>query len=488
MTLDGAILADGTDGGSWGGGSGGGVNVRATVLRGAGLIQAQGGNGEGGGGGGRVAVWASDLSGFDTARITAHGASARCGTGTVYLRDTDQSSGTLIIAGLPPYPAGVENNCSEGSTPLNAPGQVAIGFADRVVISGLVSARVDIPVEFRNGLEVRDWAQLIASTILADTVSLRTRGRITSPDQSDAGPVALDVRVTGILFVDSTGSIDVSRKGYLSGLTDGNLPVPTALGSSGGSLGGRGGGRNGVSPETYGDPLDPDEPGGGGPIFPREPAGTAGGGVIRIHAGTLLLNGSVVADGLSRWPQGGSGAGGSIFLDVDTLSGTGRASACGGYSWSGGTGGGGRIAVYYRNLDGFDPTRIQAAGNNTAPDGVTGQPGTVHLVNGVLRTHVRTPVPAGINGGYHDRPIGGSVTLRFNRAIDVASFDPTMLTVAGQMGTVRAVGVTEVGDRTYRFDLDRELTEDGGLPLQLVVGPARRRRFRARPGWRRHPR
>ena len=58
-----------------GGGSGGGIYIAsATALRGVGLIRAAGdANWSGGGGGGRVAVYAADLSGFDTSKVTAPG-------------------------------------------------------------------------------------------------------------------------------------------------------------------------------------------------------------------------------------------------------------------------------------------------------------------------------------------------------------------------------------------------------------------------------
>lgn len=69
-----------------------------------------------------------------------------------------------------------------------------------------------------------------------------------------------------------------------------------------------------------------------------------GGGIIRIDAQTLVLDGEIRADGYS------SGSGGSIWIDVDSISGSGLVSAkpatnldCGG----------GRIAVYYGTDNSF---------------------------------------------------------------------------------------------------------------------------------------
>ena len=88
-----------------------------------------------GGGGGRIAVYAEDFTSFNPANITANGgggggqaAAARRGR-TVYLRDTDDLRGTLIIG-----PAG--NQFGSGFTPLGLPGQTTVNIPDDVVVRG----------------------------------------------------------------------------------------------------------------------------------------------------------------------------------------------------------------------------------------------------------------------------------------------------------------------------------------------------------------
>ena len=88
------------------GGSGGGIYVAVATSAAAGSDPAGSGDGGGGrGGGGRVAVYAGDYSGLRHGPgITAPGGGPTCGggAGTVYLRDTDEPAGTLVIDAAAP--------------------------------------------------------------------------------------------------------------------------------------------------------------------------------------------------------------------------------------------------------------------------------------------------------------------------------------------------------------------------------------------------
>ena len=125
LQLDGQVLATGGFGGygiSFAGGSGGGIYVAVGTLTGNGLIKAAGGAAEyasAPGGGGRVAVYAEDSAGFDLAKITAPGGGGSAGAGTVYLRETGASFGTLIVDGT---------SGSTGWTPLGLPGNAWLVF------------------------------------------------------------------------------------------------------------------------------------------------------------------------------------------------------------------------------------------------------------------------------------------------------------------------------------------------------------------------
>ena len=147
---------------------------------------------------------------------------------------------------------------------------------------------------------------------------------------------------------------------------------------AGGSYGGLGGATAGGTPNPiYGNLTNPNEPGSGGGTF-SAPAGN-GGGLIRIAANTLTLNGAIRANG-GPAQAGGSvagGSGGGIRIDVGTISGSGSISANGsqGFQVSGG-GGGGRVAIYYLNSASFNFANATAVGGAGSPNG---QNGTVHI-------------------------------------------------------------------------------------------------------------
>src|SRR5690606_26740710 len=90
-----------------------------------------------------------------------------------------------------------------------------------------------------------------------------------------------------------------------------------------------------------------------------------GGGAVELTAGELQLDGHILANGSSVSSNGGAGSGGSVWLRVNTLSGTGAISADGGNGRSGyygSGGGGGRIAVYYTQNEGFELSNITSTG------------------------------------------------------------------------------------------------------------------------------
>ncbi|CAB1061810.1 hypothetical protein D1BOALGB6SA_6585, partial [Olavius sp. associated proteobacterium Delta 1] len=81
-----------------------------------------------GGGGGRVAVYYGDISGFDTANIVAYGGTGRRGrggAGTVFLKDSSQAYGELII----------DNNGGSGETPLRSVGSGVITDLSATVLT-----------------------------------------------------------------------------------------------------------------------------------------------------------------------------------------------------------------------------------------------------------------------------------------------------------------------------------------------------------------
>jgi hypothetical protein len=196
----------------------------------------------------------------------------------------------------------------------------------------------------------------------------------------------LTVKVDGAMTVDATSTIDVTGRGF-TGTAAGygrTWPNTTAGGSyngAGGSHGGRGGQHDayGDSAAAYGSVFDPNEPGGSGGYYFNGNCNpcNAGGGIARLTAKSLVLDGKVLSNGVMSSGTG-SGAGGSIRIDVETLSGAGELHADGApVYWT--AGGGGRIAIYYRTLT-LDRTKITAAGGlSTGNPTRTGAAGTVYF-------------------------------------------------------------------------------------------------------------
>jgi RHS repeat-associated protein len=443
LALDGQILADGVSGGS-----GGGIFVSVATLTGSGIIRAA--DGVDGGGGGRVAVYAADFGAFDTGSITAPGGASSGGAGTVYLRDTNQPHGTLIID---------DATAGGGVTPLGLPGQGSFTIPDDVIIRGSRTrvqpehsgmtidvqgqltitnsaslTRSDGSLMVQSGVTI-DGSTLAGHVMSASSISVLNGGILTAVDPIGDVTTALILDVTGTLSVDATSRIDLTGKGRLSGGYFG-----------GGSYGGLGAGGVPYANPIYGDYADPDEPGSGaGNDLGRYP----GGGLVRATAGTLALDGQIIADGVN------GGSGGGILVDADSLVGAGTISAAGVAG-----GGGGRVAVYTRDISRFNPALI------TAPGGTPGGgAGTVWVIIGHLYTHVRNYSPKGLNGDYVASLSG--ITVSFSEPIDTASY--ASIEIDGQMGTFHPLGLTLISDRTYGIELPAIPFESG--PYHFTILP-----------------
>ncbi|MEA5557691.1 immunoglobulin domain-containing protein [Nodularia spumigena] len=335
LLVDGEINASGganPTGFDNGGGSGGSLWIDAANLAGAGLILANGGNGAtvsaGSGGGGRIAIFA-ETSTFDETSIRAYGgASVRTGgAGTIYRQLSLAQTPALII--------------DNGDLP----------FVQAITeMTGIVSVPGDLIV--RNGARVGPAHQ-------DDSLHLDVQGDSTIADD-------------GFLHADGRGYPTETGPGTGT----------TASRAAGASHGGAGSASNEPVPAgpTYGDFINPITMGSGGGrdsgASSTNADGGAGGGVIRLTVdGDLILDGAITANGvavLTGFDTGG-GAGGSIWIDAQSLSGTGLVTADGGQGGTtgAGAGGGGRVAVFADSST-FDDTRLRAYGGNSFRVGAAG--------------------------------------------------------------------------------------------------------------------
>ncbi|MFN0052859.1 MAG: hypothetical protein ACKV0T_11760 [Planctomycetales bacterium] len=369
------------------------------------------------------------------------------------MKDTDETFGTLIVD------AGA---AGKGWTPLGLPGQTDVTIPDDVILRGnrtqvspehagmhltfsrglTISAGVLLQVD--GTLDVQQVMAVDASTVVIDSLtatelSLSHGSVLTTFAATTARMHKLDVEVSGTLTVDGDSVIDVSGKGYLPGRTTGNTTTGGATGNSGGSYGGLGGASNGVTNAVYGDYLDPQDWGSGG-------GNLAGGGLVEIQSGSLVLDGQLLADGVTA--SGGAGSGGGILVSTSTLSGVGSISAAGGASTSGhGSGGGGRVAVYAPDFSTFDTTQITALGGT---GGNQGAAGTVYIVNGPLPFRVRDFAPHGANGnnfGTLDH-----VDLTFSQYVDAATVVSETIEIKGPLGRIDPTGILQLDRRSIRIN------------------------------------
>ena len=186
------------------------------------------------------------------------------------------------------------------------------------------------------------------------------------PSATESSKIILDI--ANDCTVSADGRIDVSAKGF--SVTWG--PGYPGVSNGSGSHGGRGRGNHATAyGDTYGSIVAPTNYGSGGGT-------TAGGGaVILTVGGETRLYGYIQANsGTASGDYHYPGAGGSVYLTTDSLTGSGtieaRSVANGFY-----TGGGGRIAVSLEGSDSFgDVTMITYASKDASYDGAAG---TVYL-------------------------------------------------------------------------------------------------------------
>ena len=124
--------------------------------------------------------------------------------------------------------------------------------------------------------------------------------------------------VAGAVVIEAGASLDVSGQGYAGGApsTPGAAPdgIDASTADAGGSHGGRGISADaGTAGEVYDSLYLPQQAGGGG-AGDEDCCGTGrpGGGAIDLVAGELVLDGEILARGVTGGSDRPAGAGGSV--------------------------------------------------------------------------------------------------------------------------------------------------------------------------------
>jgi len=185
------------------------------------------------------------------------------------------------------------------------------------------------------------------------------------------------------------GLITADGSGYDVGRGPGvHPPVGGWSGGGGGTHGGYGGRCEEYDGcQTNGDLYQPTSLGSGGSICTSRWGNSWGGGAIKINVTDVLtIDGEISSDGiLEAGASGpGGGAGGSIWIDTNTIEGDGKIYSNGdvGASLGAGGGSGGRIAIYYTTNNGFtfDHDHIYTLGGQFGAGIMEyGGPGTVYV-------------------------------------------------------------------------------------------------------------
>ncbi|MCX6360517.1 MAG: hypothetical protein NT029_11945 [Armatimonadetes bacterium] len=448
LLLDGAIRADGAGSVNAGAGAGGSALLSVGTMAGSGIITANGGTPDssslpggwlaGGGGGGRIALsyGADAFTGSVECRGGAgalNGSSMDGGPGSVYRRRQGDSAATLAF----------DNSVLIG--PIMQP----------------VLEMPDVDLRLRNAvmtLSTTGSGMSLRSLLMESGSALRCL-------QLDGRGVELwigqDCTVAAGASIDATGMGNGNRSG--AGYGD----YGTGDGATYGGIGG------GNPRAPYGSATWPADWGsGGGSNIGDAIPGSAGGGIVSVTVrGTLLLNGSVIADGAANG-NAGAGSGGSVRLACTTLSGSGLIGARGGAAHHdehpelhAGGGGGGRIAVRCVTGTGFPGGTVSAAGG-VGVDGWNGTAGTIYWGEASAQPDVAVD-PADATFEWRSDGTGTAHITVTNR-----SFDPlSNLLIGAYTGVPGAAGVIQLGSTTVP-SLAGFITQRIDVPVMAGVNVA----------------
>ncbi|MBU0677139.1 MAG: Ig-like domain-containing protein [Verrucomicrobia bacterium] len=458
LVLDGSIRSDGgsapgCSSTTSSGGSGGGIRLEVGTLSGSGMITANGGRTSyttpGAGGGGRVAIYYDHFDGFNpTSQVEVLGGAVGTGNGrrsspgTLYLNKSGEV-GTLIV--------------DSKSTPAGEYFPVWLPEGELFTGDALLRG---------TGLV----ADVCSASFLFRNLTLEEGARLTHRAGTANEEYRLELVVSNLLTVTADATIDVSGKGYLAGRTLGNTTAGASTSDAGGSYGGLGGPGDGTPNAVYGNRENPNELGSGA----ASGAGV-GGGLARITAGELDLDGLITADGVPGNSSHGGGSGGGIYIDTILLRGEGSMRARGGrgsYTSDGG-GGGGRIAVYAVESAGFDLSgRLSVEGAEVGSgSGSSGDDGTIYLAADVAPVTFFAITPSGAL-----REPVSSILLTCGNPLRSGTFALDDVSLTGPEGEVQLRSLVRLPLFQYELQLQTSADTDGtytlsiGTDIESIVG------------------
>lgn len=399
LSIAGSINANGGNGsasgdGNTGGGAGGSIWVMANAITGAGSMSANGGTGGyldatyygGGGSGGCVAVYYVDSSAttFNMANVTATKGAGK----------SDGGKGSVAIIKVPSLSSPESSSSREltvykdfylhtESTTHNLAsvtvGVAAVGTGATMTLAGGVT------LSLSNSFTVTASSNVyVSSTNIASTNGV---GGVITAAQNITVASGSTVTADGLGY--SGGAASGTNTGYGNGGSSGGGRYATIAGGTHGGVGGTADAA--AVATTYGSSSAPVTLGSGTGSVNGFFAGVAGGGAIKMKAGsTFTISGTITANGTSggAYYDGstGAGSGGSIYLIAPDFSGSGVVTANGGNgacysagSYCSGSGGGGRVAIHYTNTT-FAGTQTATGGTTaTAAANRNGADGSVYV-------------------------------------------------------------------------------------------------------------
>ncbi|MBL8113926.1 MAG: hypothetical protein JNK60_13680, partial [Acidobacteria bacterium] len=355
--------------------------------------------------------------------------------------------------------------------------------SERVVEIRVVPGTVDLLAAGPN-----DWSALAnqIAVLRSGTLVLdqpRTFGglivlrgaQITHSPADALGTQRLDVATPGDLYVECGAALDVTAKGWPAQTSQPGI-APATLGSGGSHIG-RGGQDSGAPGATYGSVRRPDEYGGGGGS-----AGTRGGGRIRLSAGTLQLDGSLLANGGDA-TNTGAGAGGSVLVTATNVYGNGALRARGGGGIPQAGGGGGAIAVEYAGSAAGLWTSLASAsgGQQSTTRSRNGGAGSVLVLGPATPLGSLTvengPVPSSQGGDLPSlgsgvaQPGSGGTTLVTDRLTDVpASFAGHHVEIRAATGAVEGLYAISTAANGITGKTLLLIPVSGGAPASVDPG------------------